>query len=143
MTAPGTERSGWTTGPAAIRLSLLASARRLPARSVSRVNRQAGESDDGVHHDVGGAHHVGECARHLCEGQRILHASAVGLVADNDDGRPELFRLTNERVDRRTDGERNDLVRPALGANDIECLRADGAGRAGDRNAGRGYCTQG
>ena len=58
--APGVDRNGCTTGPAAIRLSLLASASRLPAAQRGDRDRQAGEADDGVDDDVGGLDQVGQ-----------------------------------------------------------------------------------
>ena len=67
--APGVARSGCTTGPAAIRLSLLASANRLPAAQRGDGDRQAGEADDGVDHDVGIVGQVAQLGDHLSEGQ--------------------------------------------------------------------------
>ena len=58
--APGVARSGCTTGPAAIRLSLLARASRLPAAQRGDGDRQPGEADDGVDDDVGGLDEVGQ-----------------------------------------------------------------------------------
>ena len=78
--APGVARSGCTTGPAAMSDSLLASARRLPARSVSRVTVEAGEADDAVHDDVGVGGQAGEVGDHLGEGQRLGHLGPAGRI---------------------------------------------------------------
>ena len=95
--APGVGRSGCTTGPAAIRLSLLASARRLPARSVRDRDRQAGEADDGVDHDVGVVDQVGEVGDHLGERQRGGHLGPPRRIGDGDDLRAELAGLRDQR----------------------------------------------
>ena len=108
--APGVARSGCTTGPAAIRLSLLARARRLPARSVAIVTAQAGEADHGVDDDVGGLDHVGQVADHLDAGQRRGHLGAARRVGDGDDLRAELLACAISALDRRAGGEGDDLV---------------------------------
>ena len=55
----GVARSGCTTGPAAIRLSLLASAEPLAGTQRRDRDRQPGEADDAVDHDIGHVDQIG------------------------------------------------------------------------------------
>ena len=137
--APGTERNGCTTGPAAIRLSLLARASRLPADSVAIGHRQPGEADDGVDDDVGVVDEVGESSTTVADGQRGGDLVPPGRIADGDALRAELLGLGDQRGDVGPDAEGDDLVAPGFGTHDVERLRADRAGRPGDGDPDRAH----
>ena len=136
--APGVARNGCTTGPAAMRLSLLASASRLPAASVARVTGQAGEADDAVDHDVG----VGRPAR---PGRATTSANgSASATSARAAGRPPRPPWGGTRGPGRRgsaadehDAEADDLVAVALGPDDVERLGADRAGRPSDGDPDR------
>ena len=69
-------------------------------------------------------------------------ARRAGSPTDTKRGRNSRG-LLDEHVDRRADAERDDLVAAALGADDVERLGADRAGRAGDGDADGAYLVQG
>ena len=117
--APGTDRSGRTTGPAAIRLSLLASA---GASQPTNGNRhgQAGEADHSVDHDVG-------VLDELVEATSVVPGSAApssqpGVVTDGDAGRPELLGLFHQRCNVGANPEGDHLVLTGLGATSSVCV---------------------
>ena len=104
---------------------------------------QAGETDDRVHHHVGRTDDVGEIARHFGKGKGVGDTPTIRFISDDHHGGPELLGLTDDGVDRRADGKCDHLVCAAFGTHDVERLRADGAGRAGDRDPDWRYFTQG
>ena len=112
--APGVARSGCTTGPAAIRLSLLASAEPLAGTQRGDRDRQPGEADDAVDHDVRQLDQVGSSpTTSIPNGSAAATSARARGVGDGDNRRPELLRLLDQRLDGRPDAERDDLV--ALG----------------------------
>ena len=122
-------RAAWTTGPPAIRLSLFASASRLPASSAAIVAGKAGEADDRVEHDVG----VGSAASSAsASGSSSPERARFGRDA-------ELGRLRGEQLGVAAGGERDDLASRrrdgAVPADDVERLGPDRAGRPQDGDA--------
>jgi hypothetical protein len=111
----------------------------LAATQGGNRDRQAGKADDGVDHDVGVIGQVTELGDHVCERQRVGDASPLIVVGNGDDLRPELERLLDEHVDRRSDAQTDDLEAIGLGAHDVEGLGADAAAAAGNRDSHRGH----
>ena len=109
--APGVARSGCTTGPAAIRLSLLASARRLPARSVARVTGRPAKPTTPLTHDVGRRRRgrPGRRRPRRTAAPRRPRARAAASATATSFGRNSRG-LRDQRVDRRPDAEADDLV---------------------------------
>ena len=69
--APGVCRSGWTIGPAAMRLSLFARARRATGGQRGERDGQTGEADDTVHDHVGVGDEVSQLRYDVGERQRV------------------------------------------------------------------------
>ena len=128
--------------------SLLASSRRLPARTAASVGQQSRGADDRRHHDALPRHRCGERI------ERRLHAR------DDPDGRPErrractalpaassastansglnLSALLDQRLPARLRGERNHVESLGVQGDDVERAAPDASGRAEHRNAARG-----
>ena len=104
---PGSAAAAGRPGPAAIRLSLLASARRLPACKRLDRDGQPGEADDTVDDDVGDLDDVGQVVDHR---DRDGSAAATSAVLPRGhrrttDGR-NSFACSITAVDGSTDAER-------------------------------------
>lgn len=110
----------------------------LAARQRGDGDRQPGEPDDSIDDDIGVGDQVSELVRHGGERQRGRDLGAAPRIADGDAAGPELLGLGDQRVDRTEDPEGDDLEAAWLGADDIEGLRADRAGRPGDGYANSG-----
>ena len=93
-------RRGCTTGPAAIRLSLLASPSRLPDRSVSTVTDRPAKPTTPLITTSAGPIELGLVSDDLDirEGGRDL--GSPSLVGDRHDARPELAGLLDQCVGR-------------------------------------------
>ena len=135
--APGVARNGCTTGPAAIRLSLFASARRLPAASVARVTGSPANPTTALTTTSAALHHIGHLADDLTPGSAAATSARLAGSATATSCRPELAGLRDDRVGRRTDPEPDDLVGLGLGADHLERLRPDRPRRPGDRHPDR------
>ncbi len=94
-------------------------------------HRQTGEADDRVDDDVGVLDEVGEVVDDRRIGQGGGDLGPPGRIADRDDTRMQLLGLGDEGLDRRADAQPDDLV-ARFGADDVDRLRADRTGRAGD-----------
>ena len=133
--APGVARSGWTTGPAAIRLSLLARARRLPPRSVAIVTGSPAKPTTALTTTSAASTRSARSSTTVANGSAAATSARRAGSATATNRGPELPGLLDEHVDRRADAEGDDLVAVALGPDDVEGLGADRAGRAGDGDA--------
>ena len=71
----------------------------------------------------------------MAQGSAAASLCTAGRVADGDALGAELVGLGDQRGDVGPDAEGDDLVAPGLGADDVERLGADRAGRPGDGNA--------
>ena len=109
-----------------MRLSLLASARRLPCSSAAIVAGRPGEADDRVEHDVG----LGVRGE-LGERVAVVARSARAHFGST----PNSAACCVEQLGVAAGGERDDLVVVAVTADDVERLGADRAGRPQDRDA--------
>ena len=87
-------------GPPAMRLSLLASARRLPGFERGERRRQAREADDRVEHDVGVGER-GELGEHVRVVERRERARSAGT--------PNSAACAREQLGVAAGGERDDL----------------------------------
>ena len=152
MIWPGLARS-CTSGPPAISDSLLASARVRPASSAARRRRQSDRPGHPVEHhvtrprrDLGGRIRSTDQPRHrevapvvaaalrLGE-QRELNVLERGRLGDGDDLDTEVERLLGKQlgsVTARSQSDRTESV--GIGANHIDRLCPDRAGRAQDDN---------
>ncbi len=110
---------------------------RQPLAGAQRGRRhgQTGEADHGVDDDVGRLDEVGEVVDDGGERQGRGDLGPPGAVTNGDEAGSELLGLFDEHVDRRGHAERDNLVLAALGPDDVERLRPDGTGRAGDGDA--------
>ena len=114
-------RAPWRRpGPAAIRLSLFASASRLPGFERADRRGQAREADDRVEHDVG----VG------MRGELGEHFGRVEARAGEVAGHAELAGLLGEQLGVVAGGERHDAVVVAVAGDHVEGLGADRTGRS-------------
>ena len=112
---------------------LLVRQRQATARSEgSQRDRQAGEADDPVQHDVGS---LGDRRHGALPGQELdtprEHACELIGVSGVSDGDPlgaQFARLLGQETDRRTGAERDHLVAARRGPYNIERLGADRAG---------------
>lgn len=105
--------------------------------------RQSSEAHNSVHHYVGWFDEICEVVDDLRERKGRGNFCATRVVGDGNDLRAKLECLPHEHVDRTANTERNYLIAIALGANNIQCLLADGPGRTGDRDANSYLVTQG
>ena len=135
--APGVARSGCTTGPAAIRLSLLASASRLPRRSVAIVTGSPAKPTTALTTTSASSTRSARSSTTVANGSAAAtSARRAGSPTATKRGRNSLAWAMSD-VDGRADAEGDDLVARRLGADDVERLGADRAGRAGDGDADR------
>ena len=134
--APGVDRSGCTTGPAAISDSLLASARRLPARSVATVTgRPAKPVTPLTTTSASSARRAARSSTTSANGNRsATSARASGSATATTLGRQRSAWAT-QCVDRRPRSEPDDLVPLGISGDHIEGLRADRTRRPGDGDA--------
>ena len=139
--APGTSRSGCTTGPAAIRLSLLARARRLPERSVSIVTARPANPTTPLTTTSAGSATRARSATTSTPGKRRRDLATGGFIGHRHQRRRATPRLLDHGSGRTPHRQRHDLVRAGhagiLGLDDLDRLGADRSGRPGDRHAGR------
>ena len=104
--APGTWRRGCTTGAAAIRLSLLARARRLPACRVAMVTGSPANPTTPFTTTSATAASSARSPDHLGEGQGVGHLGPPGGVGHRHDLGPQLAGLGDHDVGGRPDPER-------------------------------------
>ena len=127
ISPPPAARALATTGPAAIRLSLFASASRLPRLQRGERRRQAREADDRVEHDVG----VGSAASSASASGSSAHARTMSAGTSNVGG------LLGEELGVAAGREGDDAELVAVPREDVERLRADRPGRSEDGHAAR------
>ena len=124
---PGRRRSGspcWP-GPAAC-----------PGRSVAIVTGRPAKPTTALTTTSACSTRSARSSTTVANGQRGGDLGPPGRVADGDDARAGTpWPASMSDVDRRADAEGDDLVARRLGADDVERLRADRAGRAGDGDA--------
>ena len=135
--APGVARNGCTTGPAAIKLSLFASASRFPAVSVATVTGRPAKPTTPFTTTSAGSTRAARSSTTSANGKRGRDLGAPVGIGDGDEPRTELQRLGDQRLDRRPDAEPDHLVGVGVGSHDVERLRADRTRRAGDRDPDR------
>ena len=139
--APGVARSGCTTGPAAIRLSLLARASRLPAASVATVTGSPAKPTTPLTTTSASSTRPARSSTTWANGSASATSARGRRIGDGDHLRPVLEGLRDQGRRRGADAQADHLVAVTLGADDVEGLGADRARRAGDGDPHRHACS--